>query len=38
LITEMLVGHIAAGGMIILTSHQEFDVAVKTVVQIQIDA
>ena len=37
LITEILVGHLGTGGMVILTSHQDFNVAVKTVVQIQLD-
>ena len=38
LMTGILVEHLARGGMVIMTSHQEVTVATKTVLQIKLDA
>jgi heme exporter protein A len=36
IVTNLLTGHLSQGGMIVITSHQDFTVAVETVIQVEL--
>jgi len=38
LMTQALTGHLADGGMVVLTSHQDFEVEIKNVTYVRLDA